>query len=247
MIATDLARALDPVILARDCGIKPDDWQAELMRAMPRRALLCCSRQSGKSTCCALIALWHCLFVSHSTVVIASPSLRQSQEMYRMVAGFNGRVAGTPELRSESLTRCEWANGSRLLSLPASEKTVRGLTADLIIADEAARIDDELLAALRPMLATKPDSRFLALSTPAGRRGWFYESWIGDESWHRVRVPASECPRISQDFLDEELRELGAQRFAEEYQLEFLDATEAVFPVSIIEKAFTSEVVALWH
>ena len=66
------------------------------------------------------------------------------------------------------------------------------------------------MAAVRPMLAVS-QGRLIALSTPAGKRGWFYEAWIGGDSWHRVKVAATDCPRISQAFLDEELRELGAR------------------------------------
>ncbi len=84
------------------------------------------------------------------------------------------------------------------------------------------------------------------MTTPAGKRGWFYEAWIGQSDWTRVKVTAKDCPRISQEFLDEELRELGAMRFSEEYGLEFRDSDEAVFPLAVIEKAFTPEVTPLW-
>ena len=92
------------------------------------------------------------------------------------------------------------------------------------------------------MLATS-QGRLVALTTPAGKRGWFYEAWIGDSPWHHVKVPASMCPRISQEFLDEELRELGASRFSEEYQLEFIDPDTAAFPTDIISRCFTTELV----
>ena len=59
MIAGDIAHALDPVPLARDCGIEPDPWQAALLRERPRRSLLLCSRQSGKSTVTALDSAAH--------------------------------------------------------------------------------------------------------------------------------------------------------------------------------------------
>ena len=80
--------------------------------------------------------------------------------------------------------------------MPGTERTVRGYAgAKLIVIDEAARVEDNLIAALRPMMATV-DGSLIALTTPAGRRGWFYDAWIGDESWHRVKVPASQCPRV---------------------------------------------------
>jgi len=87
----------------------------------------------------------------------------------------------------------------------------------------------------------------IALTTPAGKRGWFFEAWTGTQDWHRVRVTAEDCPRISKEFLAEELRELGAQRFSEEYGLAFLDPDEAVFPTAIIDRAFSNKgVLPLW-
>src|SRR5262249_58061446 len=94
--------------------------------------------------------------------------------------GLYAKVKGAPELREESVLRCELANGSRIVSLPGTERTVRGYSkADLIIIDEAARVEDSLLVATRPMMAvSEGGGRLIALSTPAGKRGWFYEAWI---------------------------------------------------------------------
>lgn len=248
MIGIDLARCLDPVLFARDCGIEPDPWQAELLRTRPRRSLLLCSRQSGKSTCTALMALWTALFESPALVAIISPSQRQSAEMFRSLMLFYGKLAGAPAIKTESILRAEFSNGSRILALPSNEKTIRGLArVDLLVIDEAARAEDQLLGATRPMLATS-NGRLIALSTPFGKRGWFFESWMnGGDDWHRTRVAADQCPRISEQFLQEELRELGAQRFSEEYGLEFLDPDEAVFPTAIIDAAFSMEVQPLWN
>jgi hypothetical protein len=58
------------------------------------------------------------------------------------------------------LTKLELANGSRILSLPGSERTVRGYAAaDLVVIDEATRVDDELISAVRPMLADLAPSK----------------------------------------------------------------------------------------
>jgi hypothetical protein len=250
MMALDLARALDPVLLAQDVGLTPDSWQAELLTARPRRALLLCCRQAGKTVVSVLLAMWVALYEAPALVLILSPSLRQSSEVFRVLMGFYAKLKGAPALTQESVLRCELANGSRIISLPGTERTVRGYSkADLVIIDEAARVPDELFAAVRPMMAVSAGGgRLIMLSTPAGKRGMFFESWInGGDVWHRTRVPASECPRISQEFLDEELKQLGAQRFSEEYQLAFLEADEAVFPTTLIDAAFTSEVTPLWN
>ena len=58
-------------------------------------------------------------------------------------------------MTAERALRCEPANGSRIVALPGSERTTRGYAgARLVILDEAARIEDDLLAALRPTTAT---------------------------------------------------------------------------------------------
>ena len=247
MLAADLARALDPVLLARDCGIEPDPWQAKLLRDNPRRAMLLCSRQSGKSTVAALLTLQTALFVPQAQIVVVSPTQRQSSELFRTIVNYLGRLSDAPKLTAESTQRAELSNGARILALPGTEKTIRGIAGvDLVVMDEASRVEDELLTAVRPMMATKPDSRLVALTTPAGKRGWFYEAWVGDEPWERVKVPASACPRITPEYLAEELRALGSIKFSEEYELEFHDPEEAVFPLAVIEAAFSNEVLPLW-
>ena len=41
-IAADLALGLDPVLLAEQAGITPDDWQADVLRSTaPRESFVC--------------------------------------------------------------------------------------------------------------------------------------------------------------------------------------------------------------
>jgi hypothetical protein len=250
-LATDLKYTLDPVAFAEAAGIVCDAWQADLLRTDPRRAQLNCSRQSGKSTVTALKALHTALFESASLVVLLAPAQRQSAEMLRTIKLMHRHLDDAVPMKAESVLKIEFENDSRILALPGGEsdgRTIRGLAgARLIIVDEAARVPDEIFAAVRPMLATNADGAMILLSTPAGRRGAFFELWHnGDPTWHRVRVPASECPRISKEFLAEELRELGQARFSEEYELAFIDSDTAAFSTAIIDAAFDETVRPLW-
>jgi len=248
LLARDIARALDPVRLAEACGVTPDDWQSDTLRSDAKRMLLLCARQTGKTTVTGIKALHKALYTSDSLSLILSPSQRQSAEMLRSLMALHARLDDAPSLDTSSVLKAEFANGSRILALPGTEATVRGFAGvDLAILDEAARIDDDLIAAVRPMLATKPDAQLIALTTPAGRRGFFFDAWHGDGDWTRVKVTAAECPRISAEFLAEELRELGPQRFSEEYELVFRDSDEAAFLTGVIDKAISDEVEALWQ
>ena len=99
--------------------------------------------------------------------------------------------------------------------------------------------------AVRPMLAVS-DGRLAALTTPAGKRGWFYEAWTGDQPWKRVKITAHDCPRITEAFLEQERRELGTWMFRQEYLCEFVDPVSQMFRTSDIEGAFTSDVEPLF-
>src|SRR5262249_54096894 len=149
----DIALAVDRVAFARSAGIEPDEWQAELLTAMPLRASLNCCRQSGKSTTCAIAATWVAAYEPDSLVIIVSPSQRQSAEMLRTIKQLHARVEGLPELVGDSVLKIEMRNGSRVLALPGGDqgKTIRGVAgARLVIVDEAARVEDELFAVVRP-------------------------------------------------------------------------------------------------
>jgi len=241
-LARDFARALSPLAFAADCGIEnPDPWQIDVLTTNSKRMLLCCSRQAGKSTVSALLALHQLVYRPPSTVILISPSLNQSVELYRRLHQFYEKIPGLAKATQESLTRLSLDNGSRVLSLPGSEKSSRGFTADMVIVDEAARVDDELFAAITPTMATKPDARMVALTTPSGRRGWFFEQWTSGEGWKKVSVTASQCPRISQSFLNEQMRALGPLRFAAEFNCEFHDDEMSTFNSDLIRRAFSHD------
>ena len=248
MMAADISRALDPVLLAQDAGVTLDDWQAAFISNIPRRAILNCSRQGGKSTAVALAALHTALFQPGALVVIFSPTQRQSSMLNRKILKYHHRLSGVPRIRMENSQRVEFDNSSQCLVMPGTEKTVRGISGpDMLIIDEAARVEDPLFFACAPMLSTKPNGKFILLSTPAGRRGEFFRLYHeAGNDWHRVRVPATDCPRITQAHLDEQLRDLGPAQFAAEYLCEFVDHNVSAFTNHTIEGAFSSSVRPLW-
>lgn len=238
----DFARALDPLALARDCGITPDVKQGELLTSASQRVLVNCTRQWGKSTVAALICVHEALYRAPAMIILVSPSQQQSCELFRKVVDFLAALPEAPRCEQETTQRLRLANGSRVISLPGSEKTVRGYSgATLVVIDEAARVDDAMLAAVRPMLATRAEGRFIALSTPAGKRGWFYEFWTHGEDWDRIEVKACNCPRISPLFLKEEMSALGPHRYAEEYECQFLHPVTSCFNTQLLQEALVDD------
>ena len=180
-LARDLCLALDRVSFARSLGLDPDPWQERLLRSTSPRVLLNCSRQSGKSTMSGVIALHRALYFPGSLVLCLAPSERQSKELFAKVSDSYRRLRGTPAPASDRKLGMHLPNGSRIEALPGSEKTVRGFSGtSLLILDEAARVDDELYYAVRPMLAVSGGALML-LSTPFGKRGIFHQELTGGE------------------------------------------------------------------
>ena len=246
MLAGDFRLAMDAAEFAAECGIAADDWQADALRSLDRKLLLNCSRQSGKSTIAACLALHVAIYEPPSLVLLVSPSQRQSIELFRKVEELHRALASAPEVAQASALKLEFRSGSRIVALPGNEATIRGYSgAAAVIIDEASRVPDDLAGAVRPMLATTA-GRLIALSTPYGRRGWWYEAWSHGDGWRRVKVTADECPRISAAFLADEQKELGDWQFRQEYQCEFVDTQEQLFAGALIEAAVSDEVRALW-
>jgi hypothetical protein len=138
------------------------------------------------------------------------------------------------------------------MTLPGSERTIRGFSGvDLLILDEAARVEDSLYHAVRPMLAVSGGSMMM-MSTPFGKRGVFYDVWqdalAADEpgGWERYRVEAREIPRISEEFLEEERRSLPAFIYRQEYECSFEETNDQLFTLDLVERSISDDVTPLF-
>lgn len=237
--AAGLRYALDPVAWAADVlGWQADEWQARLLCSPSRQIAVANARQSGKSTCVAVLASHTALFQPGALVLLTSPAQRQASELLKKV---HSRLT-TPGLgvkfTADAATSIELPNGSRVVSLPASPEAIRGYSKPaLIVEDEAAYCEDALHLALRPMMAAAPACRFILLSTPAGRAGHFYEA-MHSPTWEHFKVTAHDCPRISKEFLAQELRDHGDLYCAREYECSFSDNVFSFFRSDMLADAF---------
>ena len=236
----------DPANVLSLAGLNPDPWQAELLRNAPARLLCLNSRQTGKSTFGAALALNTALLKPTSLTLLLSPTQRQSGELFRKTMALYRSLGKPVSPIQETVLSLELANGSRIIALPGNEEGIRGYSGvALVIIDEAARARDELHTAVRPMLATS-GGRLVGLSTPFGKRGWFFDAWQGAGNWHRVTIRADECPRIPSDFLQEERGAMGPRWYAQEYECDFADAIDSVFSYQDIHGALSGDVQPLF-
>jgi hypothetical protein len=224
------ALALDPSLILEARGVHPDPWQRAFLLSADRQVLLNCSRQSGKSTVVSALALHTALFTAGSLVLLLSPSQRQSAEIFRKVIDAY-RALGKPVSARQHTQLClELINGSRVLCLPGREGTIRSFGGvNLLVLDEAARIPDDLYRSVRPMLAVS-QGRLVALSTPFGQRGWYWQEWEGNGPWKKIRITWRDCPRITPQFIGEETRAMGLSWVQQEYETLFTALEGLVYP-----------------
>jgi hypothetical protein len=212
------------------------DWQLEALSLRTRQTCLVSPRQCGKSYSLSVLACWWAFRRPRQVVLVVSATQDAAErllESVRLVAS-HPLLAGSVD--EELKTRVVLSNGSRVLSVPASPKQVRGWSTDLLIVDEAAFVDDDLLAsAAIPTTMARPDARIVLASTPWGDAGVFYD-WAmkglepGNPVTRSYRWKLSDAHWITEEVIEGLRQTLSPLRFAAEIEGEWVGSGDAFFP-----------------
>jgi hypothetical protein len=217
---SEIAFQVDPALWMREVlEITPHPWQETFLRAEKGASIaVLTARQVGKTTVAAC-GMAHCaIFMPGSLSVIACPTQNQSAEALRKVRDMVLKAGA--QLTTDNVYKLELTNGSRILALPGTEDTIRGLTVDAwIVADEAARLDPAIMAALHPMRTQRPNARFAILSTARSRTDPFWSVWANDDpSWIRINATLDAAPGlIAAEVVERAKQQLSADDFKREY------------------------------
>lgn len=219
-------------------GNRLDPWQkGYLGHAMQtsRIAIAAC-RQSGKSTVTGLFVAWCLVFIPGFQCLVASRSLRQASHFLNTVR--MAVLAMIPREAMPQLNRLsmELPNGSAIISIPCAQPDAgRGFSPHLVILDEAAFAPDALFRAISPSLAATQGALHM-ISSPNGRQGYFFEAFEGStmDIYETQRIPYTECPRITPEFIELEKVALGKLYFRQEYGAEFITPEGAFFGFSAL-------------
>jgi helicase-like protein len=219
-----------------------EPWQETVLRSTALRLGLLCCRQAGKSTVASLIAMHTAVHQPESLSVIIAPTLRQAGETFRKADTFAAKL-GLQRVE-DSASTLTLKNDARIVVVPGTEAS-RGFSAPrLVILDEASRLPDDVVNAVRPMLAS--GGRFLMLSTPRGRRGAFHAA-AQSPDWTFVSVRADQLPaRFSPSFLEQERRAMGARTYGQEYENQFNETEVALFNYDELAKCIDPTVQPLF-
>jgi len=213
-------------------------YQAELLKSTSKRIVACWARQTGKTTAIAAKVIHFAFTNQKTTTLIVSRGLRQSMIMFGMIENL---IMKHPILRKSAVkstrTQIQLTNGSQITALPCGPDgaSLRGFTADLVVMDEAAFMPEDVIeSVIFPMLATT-DGTAIMLSTPWGRDHIYYRSFKNPNYWSQ-HVKATQCPRITQAFLEEQRRDIGELRYKMEYEAEFVEDENSFFKQDLIRE-----------
>lgn len=168
-------------------------WQKEAMNPLHKRVILNCARQSGKSTIVAGIAIHTAKYTPGSLTIIVAPAEKQAAETMKKVKDFiNADRELDNQLTKDSNEEVMLENGSRILCLPGTERSVRGYSGPhCVIVDEASKVLDETYKAIRPMLTGQSQAKLIILSTPWNKAGFFHKEWTENKVWKKILVKPS--------------------------------------------------------
>ncbi len=215
--------------------MKLDTWQKEVLEEKGN-IVLRSGRQVGKSTVISQKASHFALDNEKNVVLVIAAVERQAYYIFMMIINylkdnFPDKIKGNP-----TMTFLELENGSMIRCLPAGDTgySIRGYTVNMLIADEAAFINDLVWQAVTPMLATTKGTQIL-LSTPFGKDNYFARCFK-DDNFKKFHVSSEDCERIDENFLKNEKKRMTKLQYAQEYLGQFVDELMQFFPDKLIEK-----------
>lgn len=222
-----------------------DSWQKEVKEVFEKEKCniaVRSGRQAGKSTVISVIAGDYAVKHPNRTVMVIASVERQAFLLFEkilmyMEVNYANKIKKGKDRPTK--TRIKLNNGTVIHCLPTglSGAGIRGFTIDLLIADEAAFIPNDVFTAVTPALAARASkgARIILLSTPFGRSGYFAESFK-DSTFKCFHVSSEECPRISKEYLAQMKERMSKREYAQEFLGEFVDELMQFFPDDLIKK-----------
>lgn len=244
--------ARDPRLLGATLTLRAR--QAELLATLdgPERLhIWAIGRQAGKSTLGAMVAVHNAAMRPDLDAMVprgrtryvlaAAPSEDQAREFVRLAAALieaSPALAGMATIKADRIDLA-LPSGARsaIKAMPANSRSVRGVSASMVILDEFAHFtdtagpasDERMFAALEPSTRVFRDSaKVLIISTPFGETGRFYELFQAAAggvmpSARAVHAPVWEIDTsLDQAWCDAKRAELGEDTFRQEYGAEFV-------------------------
>lgn len=229
--------------------VKLYDVQKDLLRFMvdENRAVVCASRQSGKSSCYCMYVLWlTCFHPDKRVMMLAQKESTALELLDRIKTGYTYLPTwlkpGCLEFNKSSV---KFANRSTIMGFASSSQGARGQSCNCLILDEFAfvpnNITDALFTAVYPVVSSSKNGKVIIVSTPNGKHNLYYELWKkannkddpdNADGWRPFRMDWWQVPGRDEKWKASQIAAIGKTRFAQEFNNEFLDDVTTVKLIS---------------
>jgi len=214
-------------------------YQGRLLDDRSPRRIVLKARQTGLSNAIAIEALHLAITRPDSTILFVSRNQQAARVLINYAEHTINGLREPPTLTNETQSEIAFANGSRIISLPASPSTGRSIAATRVYLDEFGFVpyDELIYESIAGTVSTGGDMTIL--STANGRTNLFFRLWSGLEGgeWSRHRVHWSDCPRYDVAWCERTRAGMTRQSFAQEYDLDFITSGDAVFDPDDLARA----------
>jgi len=216
--------------------MKLDPWQEEVMRTKGNICLRS-GRQVGKSTVIGLKAAKYAMDNKNKLIMVISKTERQAGLLFaKILYNLDRKEIAKRKGIGQNPTKHKIIlnNGSVIHSLPCGDTGfgIMGFTIDLLIADEAAFIPEEVWNSIIPALAITRGEIWL-LSTPFVKDGYYYNCFQ-DPAFTAFHTSSEDCPRKDVAFLERQKATLTKAQYAQMYLGQFVDELRQFFPDNLI-------------
>lgn len=235
--------------------IKLYDIQKEFLRFLvDNNKVICVSgRQQGKSTIYCIYALWAACFNSEKKIMILANKAATALELLgRIETGYEYLPHWIkPACLVFNKGEITFSNLSSIRAFASSSDAARGFSANCVILDEFAflnkNIADKLFTSMYPVISSSRNGKFIIVSTPNGTDNLYYDIWcqanskeVGKnlEGWRPFEMHWFDVPGHDQAWKERQIAAIGAQRFAQEFNNEFLAKSDnkKLIPDDVLER-----------
>jgi len=238
-------------------------YQRAVVDDRARFKLWLASRQIGKSFGLAAEAVRDCAAHKGDMWVVLSAGERQALEFMEKAKQWaeafklatrdyvEDRASAEALIKSAEI---RWANGSRMIALPANPSTARGYSANLILDEFAFHDDpDAIWRGIYPSISNplKQQFKLRIASTANGKGNKFFDLWEKPNGYskHKTTIHdavaaglADKSGKTREQFIAELKAGLDdPEGWAQEFECEFIDGSNVLLPYELIALAESAQ------
>jgi hypothetical protein len=187
-------------------------------------------RQSGKSITTIGFVIWYICFNPEKTVYLLANKGATAREMLGRLTLMLEHLPfflqpGCKELNKGSIS---FSNNSKVRAAATSSNSIRGQSANLIVLDEFAFVNDaaKFFTSTYPVISSGKTSKVIITSTPNGIGNMFHSIWEGAvqgiSDFKPFTVRWWDVPGRDEAWKARTIANTSAEQFRQEFEIEFL-------------------------